>query len=79
MSVEERLSLTASLWRICGRPVDLGLLGTRNLIYAEEAVTRGQLIAERDHVVTASFAMQALSMYATPQEARREVLRAYTA
>ena len=51
----------------------------RNLIYAKEAVTRGQLIAERDHVVTASFAMHVLSMYATLQEARREVLRAYAA
>ena len=79
LSVEDRLSLTAMLGRICGRPVDLGILGTRNLVYAKEVITRGQLIAERERGVTAWFAMHALSMYAALQEARREVLRAYAA
>jgi hypothetical protein len=67
------------LGRIFGRPVDLGILGTGNLVYAKEAITRGRLIAERDHAVTATFAMYVLSMYAALQEARREVLRAYAA
>lgn len=79
LSVEDRLSLTAALGRIFCRPIDLGLLGTRNLVYAKEAITRGRLIAERDRAVTARFAMHALSMYAALQEARREVLRAYAA
>ncbi len=73
VSVEDRLGT------IFGRPVDLGLLDTRNLVYAKEAISRGRLIAERDHTVTATFAMYVLSMYATLQEARREVLRAYAA
>ncbi len=79
LSVEDRLSLTATLGRIFGRPVDLGILGTGNLVFAKEAITRGRLIAERDHAVTAAFAMYVLSMYAALQEARREVLRAYAA
>jgi predicted nucleotidyltransferase len=79
LSVEDRLALMATLGTIFGRPVDLGLLDTSNLVYAKEAITRGRLIAERDHTVTATFAMYVLSMYATLQEARREVLRAYAA
>ncbi|MGI9176658.1 MAG: hypothetical protein ACR2IT_02230 [Pirellulales bacterium] len=59
--------------------MDLGLLGSRNPIYAKEAVTRGRLIAERDHAVTAKFAMHVLSMDAALQDARRQVLRAYAA
>ena len=79
LSFEDRLALTSTLGRTCGRPVDLGLLDTGNLVYAKEAITRGRLIAERDHSVTATFAMYVLSMYAALQEARREVLRAYAA
>lgn len=79
LSIEDRLTLTATLGTIFGRPVDLGLLTTSNLIYAKEAISRGRLLAERSHAVTATFAMYVLSMYATLQEARREVLRAYAA
>jgi len=79
LSVEDRLTLMATLGRVFGCPVDLGLLSTSNLVYAKEAISRGRLLAERDHTVTATFAMDVLSMYATLQEARREVLRAYAA
>lgn len=79
LPLAERLSLTAALSGIAGRDVDLGVLTTRNLVYAKEAVTRGQLIFDRDHSVTATFEMYALSMYASLQEARREVLHAYAA
>jgi len=75
----ERLHLAAELGSIVGREVDLGVLTTRNLVYAKEAITRGRLIFDRDHLVTARFEMYALSMYASLQEARREVLRAYAA
>ena len=75
----ERVSLAAELCRIAGREVDLGVLSTRNLVYAKEAVARGRLIFERDHPTTARFEMYALSMYASLQEARREVLLAYAA
>lgn len=79
LPLAERLSMAAELSRLAGREVDLGVLTTRNLVYAKEAVTRGRLIFERDHSTTATFEMYALSMYASLQEARREVLRAYAA
>jgi predicted nucleotidyltransferase len=77
ISLAERLSLAAELGRLVGREVDLGVLTTRNLVYAKEAVSRGRLIFDRDHAATARFEMYALSMYASLQEARREVLAAY--
>jgi len=79
ISVEQRLALTAELARLFGRPVDLGVLSTANVVYAKEAVVNGRILFERSHHVTARFAMLALSMYASLQEARREVLRAYAA
>jgi predicted nucleotidyltransferase len=75
----ERMSLAAELSGIAEREVDLGVLSTRNLVYAKEAVTGGRLIFERDHPTTARFEMYALSMYASLQEARRKVLQAYAA
>lgn len=77
--VLDRLALGAELSAIVGREVDIGVLSMSNLVYAKEAVARGRLIFERDHVVTARFAMYVLSMYASLQEARREVLRTYAA
>ena len=79
LPIEERLAITAELATIFGRPVDLGVLSTANVVYATEAVTTGRLLCERDRTETARFAMLALSMYASLQEARREVLRAYAA
>lgn len=79
LSVEERLGLTAELAAIFGRAVDLGVLSTANVVYAKEVVTTGRLLCERDRTETARFAMLALSMYASLQESRREVLRAYAA
>ena len=75
----ERIQLATELGFILRREVDLGILTTGNLVYAKEAVTRGRRIFDRDHTVTARFEMYALSMYASLQEARREVLRAYAA
>lgn len=78
-SGRERAELAADLETIVGRPVDLGVLHTGNLIYAKEAVACGKLLFERDRAARARFAMLALSMYASLQETRREVLRAYAA
>lgn len=79
LPLAERLSLAGELSRSAGREVDLGVLTTRNLVYAKEAVTRGRRLFARDPRTTATFEMYALSMYASLQEARREVLRAYAA
>lgn len=79
ITTPERLNLAADLTSLAGRPVDLGILQTGNLVYAKEAVTRGRVIFERDHAITARFAALVLSMYADLQENRREVLNAYAA
>lgn len=79
LSIEERIALTAELTRIFRRSVDLGVLSTANVVYAKETVTTGKIIFDRCPRMTAQFAMLTLSMYASLQEARREVLRAYAA
>ena len=76
---EDRLSLAADLEELAGRPVDVGVLSTTNLVYAKEAVAHGVLLLERDPSARACFAMLVLSMYASLQESRREVLHAYAA
>lgn len=76
---EDRLSLAADLEEIAGRSVDVGILSTANLVYAKEAVAHGIVIFERDRTARARFAMLVLSMYASFQESRREVLHAYAA
>lgn len=74
-----RLELAADLASLVGRPVDLGVLHTGNLVYAKEAVAGGRIIFERDPTARARFAALTLSMYADLQENRREVLHAYAA
>lgn len=78
-SSKDRLSLAADLEEIVGRTVDVGVLSTANLVYAKEAVAHGIVIFERDSLERARFAMLVLSMYASLQETRREVLHAYAA
>jgi len=79
LPTQERLALAAELALIVGRNVDLGVLSMANLVYAKEAVARGRLVFERDHLITSQFEMYTLSMYASLQESRQEVLRAYAA
>jgi len=79
LAPDERIALTAELAAVFGRPVDLGVLSTANVVYAKEAVVTGRLLFARDPNVAAEFAMLSLSMYASLQESRREVLRAYAA
>lgn len=76
---KQRLALAADLGELAGREADVGVLSTANLVYAKEAVTRGLLFFERDPSARARFAMLVLSMYASLQETRREVLHAYAA
>lgn len=79
LTSRQRLDLAADLGELAGREADVGLLSTANLVYAKEAVSRGLLLFERDPAARARFAMLVLSMYASLQEARREILHAYAA
>jgi predicted nucleotidyltransferase len=74
-----RVNLAADLELLLGRPVDLGLLHTGNLVYAKEAVAHGRLLFERDRKERIRFAGLVFAMYADLQENRREVIRAYAA
>jgi predicted nucleotidyltransferase len=74
-----RADLAADLDLLLGRPVDLGVLHTGNLVYAKEAVAHGRLLFERDPNVRARFAALVFSMYADLQENRREVIDGYAA
>ena len=74
-----RAELAADLELIVGRPVDLGVLHTGNLVYAKEAVAHGRLIFERDPNARARFVALVFSMYADLQENRREVIHGYAA
>ncbi|MBU3665895.1 MAG: nucleotidyltransferase domain-containing protein [Chthoniobacterales bacterium] len=75
----ERVDLAADLELLLGRPVDLGILHTGNLVYAKEAVAHGKLLFERDRTARVRFGALVLSMYADLQENRREVIHAYAA
>ena len=76
-SVFARLELAANLECVLGRPVDLGILTTRNLGYAKEVASAGPLIFTRNQLASDRFIDQALSMYSDLQSSRREVLEAY--
>jgi len=74
-----RLELAAHLEEVLGRPVDIGILTTKNVIYAKEVAWGGLLLFTRDQLASDRFIAQALSMYSDLQSNRREVLQAYAA
>jgi len=73
------VSLAAQLAETLGRPVDLGLLSSRNLVYLRQAVLTGQCIYRRPFTQAALIVANWLGLYANFQDERREVLSAYTA
>ena len=79
LSLQSRLAFAGELETLLGRPVDLGELTTRNLVYAKEVVEHGQEIFTRNRFQTDLFMATALAMYAELQEQRKEVLDAYSA
>ncbi len=76
---EKRLALTAELESILGRPVDLGVLSTGNLIYAKEVIENGTELFTRNRFLSERFLSTCLSLYASLQQDRKEVLLAYSA
>lgn len=73
----ERFQYAGLLSGVVGRPVDVGIIGTHNLVYAMQAVSRGHLIfcwdeAEKDRRV-----MHLYGLYAQLREERWEVEKAY--
>ena len=79
LSSAELVALSVQLAEILGRPVDLGLLSTRNLVYLRQAVLTGQRIYCRPFTQAALLVANGLGLYANFQDERREVMNAYTA
>ena len=79
MPLAERLALAAALSTEVGRDVDIGLLGTRDLVYAKEAIVTGECVFCRNAFQRDLFAATALSLYLQLKHQRREVEDAYRA
>ena len=71
--------LSADLSFSVGRVVDAGILSSRNLIYAREAILHGRRIFERSRFAFDLAAATLLGIYARFNEDRQEVLHAYSA
>ncbi|MFP4259351.1 MAG: type VII toxin-antitoxin system MntA family adenylyltransferase antitoxin [Desulfovermiculus sp.] len=79
LSQMDLLHLSSQLGKCCPRPVDIGILSTRNLIYAKEALLQGQCLFCKDQYYHDLFVATALGLYLELRTARREVEHAYTA
>ncbi|WCL51190.1 nucleotidyltransferase domain-containing protein [Leptospira sp. GIMC2001] len=60
-----------------GFDFDLGILGSRNLVYSKEAIFKGRCIFTKDEIATKKKINTLLSMYYNFQFERRDVLNAY--
>lgn len=79
LSSIELFELAAELAFELGIPVDIGELGSHNLIYAKEAIFKGRRIFVRDRSAADLKISTLLGMYAVFNESRQEVLDAYRA
>lgn len=79
VSLKTRLECAGELESILGRPVDIGELSTRNLVYAKEVAVAGREIFTSNRFESERFLATCLSMYSELQQQREEVLDTYTA
>jgi len=77
LSDYERAVLAGEVSMVLGRDADIGELSSGNLVYAKEAIYKGSLVYSRDEAYTRLMATSLLSMYASFNEERREVLDAW--
>lgn len=74
----ELVALATRLTSEMGRPVDLGLLSSLNLVYTRQAVLAGRCIYRRSASLATGMVANWLGLYASFQDERREILDAYT-
>ncbi len=79
ITIQERLRLAADLQQQIGRPVDLGVLTSENLVYAYEAILKGQRLFAVDRDAVAEAENRLLGGYFQLREDRHEVETAYAA
>ncbi|WP_291319920.1 nucleotidyltransferase domain-containing protein [Desulfonatronospira sp.] len=73
----DRLHLAGDLAFRTGLMLDIGEISSSNLVYAKEALLKGQKIFVRDESEADLKACTLLGMYIVFNEARQRVLRAY--
>ena len=79
LSLQDRLAIASTLEPRLGRTVDVGVIGSGNLIYASQAILKGKRIATFDIVYTEATENRLLGSYLQFLEDRREVEEAYRA
>jgi predicted nucleotidyltransferase len=75
----ELLALSNELSWELGRNVDIGLINSKNLVYAKEALLCGEQIYAKDKSEVSIISSSLLAMYLRFNEDRKEVLDAYKA
>lgn len=76
-STMDRLMLASRLQSELDREIDIGILGSHDLIYASQTVLHGKCIYYRDRFARDLFAATCLSLYYELKRQRIEVERAY--
>lgn len=79
VSSKDILLLSGELSTRLGRPVDLGVLTTGNLVYFTEVISKGTRIFCKGGALANRMASQALCLYVSMREDRREIEEAYHA
>lgn len=74
----DRAQIAAGLSYRLGRQVDVGVLSSRNLVYANEALHTGVRLFARDADAAALYAANLLGLYLEFNERRQEIINAYT-
>ena len=76
-STIDRLSLASRLGEAVPYEVDIGILGTQDVIYASQAILHGHCIFFRDGFKKDLFAATCLALYVELKRQRNEVEHAY--
>lgn len=76
-STIDRLSLSARLQDELAYEIDIGILGTHDVIYAAQAIFHGDCIFFRDRFRKDLFAATCLALYVELKRQRNEVEHAY--
>lgn len=79
ISMRSRLKLAGILETKLGKTVDIGIISSRNLIYASEAILTGNRILTLQKDYTETTEMRLLGCYIVFKEDRKEVEEAYSA
>jgi predicted nucleotidyltransferase len=68
-----------SIESVTGHPPHFSILSSKNVVFAKEVVTKGELLLCPDPYICKSFTMHTLSMYAVLNDERKQILEQYVA